>query len=550
MRREIRHIKKLDSVTVAPVMSQKKVFVRDATGLVREAGLIDILQFNAQSVTGVAAVSGGLLLLPLMTSGIGITGSIILGLLTALFVNFTYYILSVTIPRSGGDYVYISRLIHPLFGVLAAGLAGIFSPIILASTFGASVWVTAGLSPLLQALGQSSLASAVTAPTSLTIAGLLSTVFFAALLIFGGNKAFFRLNNVLYAIAMAGLLLGGALFLMVGHDAFVKLFDAYVSSYGTSSSDIITTAASSGLTMPGSDAQSVTIASALMFATFYWCTQSTYLGGEIKHIRKTQFWGMIGAAILWGAITLFAIVAAYYTVGPQLITSADYLNLVQPALWKIPISSFFALYSNVAAQNPAVGVFISLGFLFGYLTATGWSFVIFSRVVFAMSFDRFFPAKLADINEKYHSPVNAIVFVAALTAVFLILLTNSQAAVILYTWGVGLNVVMMLTFIMASVALTILPFKHKSMFDVACPFKQKIAGFPLVSIIGIISTLLLLMYEYLELTNPTFFGITPFVLETMVAAIVFFIALYFVVAAYRKSRGIDLSMVYKEIPPE
>jgi amino acid transporter len=531
-------------------MQKKQVFVRDATGLVREAGLVDILQFNAQSVTGVAIVSGGLLLLPLMTSGIGIIASILLGLITAVFVNYTYYILSVTIPRSGGDYVYISRLLHPALGVLAGGLMGMFVPIILAATFGASVWVSAGLSPLLAAIGQGSLAGTVTSATNLTIAGVISTVFFLVLLIFGGNKAFFRLNNILYAIAMVSLIVGGALFLAVGHDAFVKLFDSYASSYGTSSSDIISTAASNGLTMPGADFKSIMIASALMFASFYWCTQSTYLGGEIKHIKRTQLWGMIGAAIIWGAITIFAILPAYYTVGPQLITAADYLNYLQPALWKIPISSFFGLYANVAAQNPAVGILISIGFLFGYLTATGWSFMIFSRVVFAMSFDRFFPAKLADIDEKHHTPVKALILVAILTIICLILLTNSQTAVILYTWGVAINVVAMLTFFMSSVALVLMPFRHKATYTTACPFKQKIAGFPAVSIVGAISAALIIVYEYLEISNPVFFGITPIALEAMGATIIFFLVLYFAVNAYRKSQGIDLSMVYKEIPPE
>ncbi|HXY83001.1 MAG TPA: APC family permease [Candidatus Saccharimonadales bacterium] len=531
-------------------MEKKPVFVRDATGLVREAGMLDILQFNAQSVTGVAIVAGGLLLLPLMTSGIGIAGSIILGLITAIFVNMTYYILSVTIPRSGGDYIYISRLLHPALGVLAAGLMGIFVPIILAATFGASVWVTAGLSPLLAAIGQGSLASVVTSSTNLTIAGMISTVFFALLLIFGGNRAFFRLNNILYLVAMIGLIVGGAVFLTMDHATFVHLFDTYASTYSTNSTDIITTASSNGLTMPNSGPTSVLIASALMFASFYWCTQSSYLGGEIKHIKRTQFWGMIGAGIIWGAITLFAIIPAYYTVGPTLITSADYLNYMQPALWKIPVSSFFALYANIAAQNPAVGILIAIAFLFGYLTATGWAFIIFSRVVFAMSFDRFLPTKLADINEKYGSPVNAIVFVAALTAICLILLTNSQTAVILYTWGVAINVVAMLTFIMSSVALALLPFLHKTTFEVACPFKQKIAGFPVVSLVGIVSAILLVVYEYLELSNPVFFGISPAALEAMGVTIVFFLALYFVVAAYRKSHGIDLSLVYKEIPPE
>lgn len=531
-------------------MAKQPVFVREATGLVREAGLIDILMFNAQSVTGVAIVAGGLLLLPLMTSGIGITGSIILGLITAIFVNFTYYILSVTIPRSGGDYIYVSRLLHPALGVLAAGLMGIFVPIILAATFGASVWVTAGLSPLLAAIGQGGLASVVTSSTNLTIAGMISTVFFAVLLIFGGNRAFFRLNNVLYLIAMIGLLVGGAIFLSMDHATFVKLFDTYASTYGTSSADIIQTASSNGLTMPASDFPSITLASALMFASFYWCTQSSYLGGEIKHIKRTQFWGMIGTGIIWGAITLFAIIPAYYTVGSNLITAADYLSYLQPQLWKIPVSSFFALYTNIAAQNPAVGVLIALAFLFGYLTATGWSFMIFSRVVFAMSFDRFLPTKLADVSDKYHTPVKAIVLVAVLTAVCLLLLTNSQTAVVLYTWGVAINVVAMLTFIMSSVALTLMPFLHKNTYEVACPFKQKIAGFPVVSLVGLVSTLLLMVYEYLEISNPVFFGISPAALEAMGVTIVFFLVLYFVVTTYRKSHGVDLRLAYREIPPE
>jgi len=182
----------------------KRVFIREATGLVREAGLIDILHFNAVSVTGVSIISGSMLLLPLTTSGAGVWESIVIGFLLALFVNLTYYALSVTIPRSGGDYVYISRLLHPALGVLSAGLTGIFGTLILSSTFGSTVWVTAGLSPLLSILGRGDLSSAITGTMALTAAGVLSTLFFAVLLIFGGNKAFYRLNNVLYAIAILG----------------------------------------------------------------------------------------------------------------------------------------------------------------------------------------------------------------------------------------------------------------------------------------------------------------------------------------------------------
>ena len=529
---------------------KKTVFVREATGLVREAGLIDILQFNAQSVTGVAIVSGGLLLLPLMTSGAGIWESIAIGLLLAVFINMTYYILCITIPRSGGDYVYVSRILHPFLGVLCAGLMGIFVPLILASTFGASVWVTAGLSPLLAALGYGDLASAVTTPLALTALGILSTLFFTALLIFGGVKAFFRLNNVLYLIAIVGLIAGAAVFLTVSHSTYLQLFDNYAATYGTNSSSIIATARSNGLTTPGTGVSAVFIASALMFASFYWATQSTYLGGEIRSVKRTQFYGIIGAAVIWGAIALFAIVAAYVTVGSDLITSANYLSYLQPALWKIPVSSFFALYATVAAQNPAISALISLAFLVGYLTATGWSFVIISRVVFALSFDRFFPKSLADVSETRHTPVKALLLGGAITIVFLLLLTNSQTAVVLYTWGVAINVLAMLVFMFSSIALMVLPYRRRELFETSCPYKRRVAGIPLVTLLGAASVALLLLYEYLEISNPIFFGITPLALEAMSGAIVFFAALYVVISLYRKSKGVPLGVIYKEIPPE
>lgn len=527
---------------------KKTVFARDATGLVREAGVLDVLQFNAVSLTGVSVVSGSMLILPIMTSGPGIWEAIVVGFILAMFVNFTYYVLSVTIPRSGGDYVYISRLLHPALGVLSAGLTGIFGALILSATFGATVWVTAGVAPLLTILGQGQLASTLSAATLQT--GVLTTILFAALLILGGTKAFYRLNNVVYAIATLGLIVGGAAFLLVGHNGFITLFDAFAKSYGTSSSDIVSTANSFGFTPPGSGAWPMIVASAVIFTSFYWATQSTYLGGEIKNIKRTHMWGIFGASLLWFVVTMFCIGAAYYTIGPELLSASSYLNYFQPGSWKLPSLAFFALYANIAANNLPAAVLISLAFVFGYITVTGWSFIIFSRAVFALAFDRFLPTSFADISEKFHTPVKAIILYAVLNIIVLLLLTVPAASVTIYLYAVGLNVVYMLAFFLGSLSLVVLPYRGKAMFDVSCPFRQRLAGIPIVSIIGAISAILLAFYEYVFIINSTYYGVTPSFLQVMVGFIVFFIALYFVVRAIRKYRGIDLAMVYKEIPPE
>ncbi len=70
--------------------------------------------------------------------------------------------------------------------------------------------------------------------------------------------------------------------------------------------------------------------------------------------------------------------------------------------------------------------------------------MIFSRAVFALSFDRLFPTSLSDINDRFHTPVKAFILFGILTGIFLILLTIPSTAVTIYTYGVGLNVVYMI----------------------------------------------------------------------------------------------------------
>jgi APA family basic amino acid/polyamine antiporter len=530
---------------------KKQVFLRDATGLVKEASGFDILQFNAVSLTGVAFIGGSILLLPLMTYGIvNIFMAITVGFLLALLVNMVYYIFSVTIPRSGGDYVYISRVLHPSLGVLSAGLTGIFGPLLLASTFGATVWVSSGLSPLLSTLGRGDLASSLTNTTILTVFGIIVTILFAALLIFGGNKAFFRLNNVLYGIAILGVLAGAVAFLAVGHNQFVNLFNSFAAGYGTNATGIVNTARSAGYTQPSSGAWAVFVGSALLYTTYYWVTQSAFVAGEVRSARRSHFFGMIGASVLWYVVGAFVIVAAYATVGSTLISSASYLDYFSPSNWKIPTVSFFALYANIAAHNIYLQVLISLAFIFGFVTVTGWSFIVFSRAVFALSFDRILPARLADINDRFHTPVKAFVVFAVATIILLSLLTIPSAAVQLYTLGVGLNVVYMIAFFMTSIALAVLPYRHKQIFETYCPVKQKIGSIPAISVLGTASAVSLVFYEYVFITNSVFFGVTTSLLEAMAGIIVFFLAFYFVMQVYRKRQGLDIMLVYRQLPPE
>ena len=92
-----------------------KVFVRNATGLRKEAGALDIFVYNTNNqniALGIAflglsigSYAGGLL--PL---------SAVLASLLVIPLYMVYARLSADMPRSGGDYVWTSRIFGPKFG--------------------------------------------------------------------------------------------------------------------------------------------------------------------------------------------------------------------------------------------------------------------------------------------------------------------------------------------------------------------------------------------------------------------------------------------------
>src|ERR1700686_3100378 len=98
--------------------TSETLFVRKATGLVREISLRDTVLLNLAYVS-----------FPLGFTFITLIGSIYPGanvgvafVITSLLVVpqlLTYGMLASAMPRSGGDYLFIGRALQPLLGFLA-----------------------------------------------------------------------------------------------------------------------------------------------------------------------------------------------------------------------------------------------------------------------------------------------------------------------------------------------------------------------------------------------------------------------------------------------
>ena len=76
-------------------------------------------------------------------------------------------------------------------------------------------------------------------------------------------------------------------------------------------------------------------------------------------------------------------------------------------------------------------------------------------------------------------------------------------------------------------------------------------GFMLLFIAGIINLVLFSIILYSSFALPAFSGpVGPVAIAFIVGIYVVGLIIYFAVAAYRKQKGVDLNLLYSEIPPE
>src|SRR6478609_3385951 len=106
--------------TAAERLAPEGLFVRKATGLVRSMGPWDALSLAMGSI----AVGGGFVAFFYML-GIfphaNLFVTFLLALVAALLLGAVYVQLVQSIPRIGGDYVYASRILHPIIGASIGG---------------------------------------------------------------------------------------------------------------------------------------------------------------------------------------------------------------------------------------------------------------------------------------------------------------------------------------------------------------------------------------------------------------------------------------------
>ena len=105
-------------------------------------------------------------------------------------------------------------------------------------------------------------------------------------------------------------------------------------------------------------------------------------------------------------------------------------------------------------------------------------------------------------------------------------------------------------FVATALAGALLPFRAKAAYQASPGAKYTIGGLPLVTVIGLLGSAAGVVFLYMFITNAQL-GLTTQLANTVVGGVLLFSAAWYLIAKQvRKSRGIDVSFAFKEIPPE
>ncbi len=551
------------------------LFVRQASGLVRDVSMANALFFNIAAFVG-TAVGWAIVfyqLYPYSWQGPGgISAYAYVAVLTGVacyFLGMIFSSLTSAMPRSGGDYVFTSRIISPFWGwieswtLVGSALTIIGFEIIVATH---NIQLTAIL--LGVAFPGSIFANApnwLQDTASKFIVGIIILLVIAGISILK-TRTFHKvvLGLTIFAIVSVVINFIGAFTI---DENSMKLA---MPLLGTTSGTVINTATKAGYSLNTTGFAFIGMAGVASVVLFQYIgfQFSSYIAGEVKgNVKRTVFFAVIGALIfavfmnsvymdVQGSHYGFNLVNAwgflYWNGGAAPLNGQPpftplMATAVHPGLWP--------LWLIVALGNITLNVLLCPVYA-----------IFLSRIVLAWSLDRQIPEWFSEVNERTNAPLRVIILAVLLGAVFYVLTFINQ-------WFPSVNIYLSLasttffgillaglTWIMPGINAILIPFRRPDLFKLTNN-TVKFLGLPRLVWIGIVWLIFILpvygaafgypVYQglqqsgakYLALTNAS--GVGWALIFIVVGIIV-----YLVMRVVNTSRGINVKMIFQELPPD
>ncbi len=529
-------------------------FVRESTGLVKNVSFIDSISLNLSNMsigpllTTIAGSTVATLFIVPSVTGMNLVAASIIAFLVSIPQIIVYTMMSRRFPRAGGDYVYVSRTFGGFFGSTISFWGYTMETLAFLALVAVLTDFAIGSVGLTMAFTYYGYTGTGAVPifnwfnlfSDPTTQFLVGAIPFAGVILLNiwKPKAGYRLVSALTIFGVFALLLAIGTLLWAGNSgvqAYINGNAPFLPHGGSNSTyqALVSSYTPSGLPFDVNLSQVIYIMPVIFAFVYPWLNAAPAVAGEIKGQRALK-WNVPISAILAFSLLTISLGVLYGVAGMPFVNAAFH----SPA-WANAGLNFFTLAMAVSG-NIYVAWVIGIGLILMQFGTIAYGVIVFSRYLLAQSFDRFLPSRLSYVSPKLGSPVIAHL-VDLVIAVGLIGLATYYSGSFFALFGAIIASMIYFVFVGLSAATHAFRKEHGSAKGI-------------LAIAGILDAIVFAFIAYLYLTSPTFSIFTvpaPWLNETyLVVTLVAGALIYLASRAYHKRKGIDISLNYKELPPE
>jgi len=542
-------------------VAEALAYARRASGLVRGLGLFDAFGVGYMNQGLVASIGVTATLgLGVFLGGNLIIAAVISVILAGIGFTLVWGVLGGSMPRSGGPYVYNSRVIHPLVGV--------------AQSFGdALIWlwwigtlaplaVDPGLVMTFEFLGWSAAADWLRHDYALfVVASGVNLVGFLAVVFGVGSIA--RAQRVFLLLGTAGALIMGLAFTFTSRGTFISRWNALAErydslSYGDFVAKADAVARSTGVaggipqTWNWHDTLGIMLAMSWLFAYGY---SISFVGGEVRRPERNMLWANLLAVVVPFAFAVWIFWALYHAVGFEFLSAASWHDNYADSGntmsgYSLPWgSSVFGLVA-VATESRVLPALVGVAYVAFNVWWVTLSYIAFPRTLFAWGMDRLGPRWFTDINPRFASPVRSSVlcFVLGEILIFVYAFLSSDKMQNITLTGMEITSV----FAVTAFAAIVFPYARRArgVWAVSPYRRWRLFGVPVVVWGGVVNLVYLGILVYALVIMEASTAFQWFTFGMFVFVWVLGIAWYLFWRRRARRAGVDVERAYRRLPPE
>jgi amino acid transporter len=537
-----------------------QVFTRRASGLVRVMSPYSAFIYNILTMGIIFPWT--FIWAPTALEGSNLILGIVFAFVFELPIAMAYVWLATALPRSGGDYVFQSRVFGGGFGftvVFAFFVVWILQWVAL------SGWLLAalGIAPTFLGLGVTTGVDAFTsigtwaASSNGIIIISIANALIALVLLVSGFRNYVRFQYVMwYAILISfGIVL--LLFLTTSPEtatAKLNAFAADVDGVSGFFASARAAAAEAGVNFsPPFWLFGTLLVAPIAWTSLQWATYSSEQGGEIKnaHVFRSQAFIMVGSLAVTAALLILLALAMQNGIGQDgiLVASSGYWLAVPEAT--IGGNNMFPnLMAMAFTGSPIIVLLIGLGFILNSFQIVCNCYIGTTRIMVAQGLDGLLPDWFARVHARWRTPVNAHIayFLAALPVIWGFNKVGEWTR-----WTLGVTFANGAVMTLSALAAALLPDRARKVYEASPGAKYRIGTLPAVTVVGILGfvfggfmVLAFLFRSELGLAYTS--DALPYYI--VLGTALFGLIVYFLMRQTKASKGIKIEYAFAEIPPE